>query len=122
MTNDNASLVSATPIFHVFDISQALDWYQQVLGFQIAWTWGEPISNASVCRDAAEINLAVESGSQLSIARAYFETHNVDAFHDRVVQAGGNVTIPLADRPYGMRDFRVIDPTGNELSFGEPMP
>ena len=26
----------------------------------------------------------------------------------------------LADRPYGMRDFEIIDSNGNRLAFGEP--
>ena len=30
--------------------------------------------------------------------------------------------IPVYDLDqYGMRDFRILDPGGNELSFGEPM-
>jgi hypothetical protein len=28
--------------------------------------------------------------------------------------------VPLAARDYGMRDCRLVDPDGNELSFGEP--
>lgn len=43
MANDGASLGSATPIFRVFDLPQALDWYQRVLGFQIAWIGVSPL-------------------------------------------------------------------------------
>lgn len=25
-----------------------------------------------------------------------------------------------ADRPYGMRDFEVVDPSGNRIAFEEP--
>ena len=120
MTSDDVKLGSATPIFRVPDLSQALEWYQSVLGFQIAWTWGEPADHASVCCDSAEINLVVEPGGQLTISRVYFETQGVDAYHDRVSRAGGQVTVSLGDRSYGMRDFRIVDPAGNELSFGEP--
>lgn len=121
MANDGVKLGSATPIFRVLDLPQALGWYQRVLGFQIAWARGEPADHASVCRDAAEVNLAVEAGCNFSISRVYFQTQGVDVYHDRVSRAGGRITVPLADRPYGMRDFRVVDPSGNELSFGEPM-
>jgi uncharacterized glyoxalase superfamily protein PhnB len=34
-------------------------------------------------------------------------------------EGGAKVAVPLADRPYGMRDFWIVDPSGNELSFGE---
>ncbi len=43
----------------------------------------------------------------------------VDAYYDQTIIAGAKVAMPLADRPYGMRDFRIVDPSGNELSFGE---
>lgn len=122
MANNDVKLGSATPIFRVFDLPQALKWYQSVLGFHIAWTWGEPADHASVCRDSAEVNLVVEPGGGLTISRVYFEVQGVDAYHDRVSRAGGRITVPLEDRSYGMRDFRVVDPDGNELSFGEPIP
>lgn len=120
MANDGAKLGSATPIFRVTDLPQSLDWYQSVLGFQIAWTWGDPADHASVCRDSAQVNLVVEPGGQLTVSRVYFETLGVDAYYDRVSRAGGQVSVSIGDRPYGMRDFRVVDPAGNELSFGEP--
>lgn len=90
------------------------------LGISNRLDWGEPADHASVCRDSAEINLVVEPGGNLTISRVYFETKAVDTFHDRVLRAGGDIAIPIGNRPYGMRDFRVVDPTGNELSFGEP--
>jgi uncharacterized glyoxalase superfamily protein PhnB len=120
MANDGAKLGSATPIFRVSNLPQALEWYQSVLGFQIAWTWGEPADHASVCRDSAAVNLVVEPGGKLTISRAYFAAQGVEAYYDRVSRAGGRIAVPLGDRPYGMRDFRVVDPSGNELSFGEP--
>jgi uncharacterized glyoxalase superfamily protein PhnB len=36
------------------------------------------------------------------------------------VAAGARVAVPLEVRDYGMRDCRLVDPDGNELSFGEP--
>jgi uncharacterized glyoxalase superfamily protein PhnB len=118
--HDGAKLGNATPIFRVADLALALDWYQSVLGFQVAWTWGDPADHAGVCRDSAQINLVVEPGAQPRISRAYFETRGVDAYYNRVSRAGGQIAVALGDRPYGMRDFRVVDAAGNELSFGEP--
>lgn len=120
MTGNRAKLGSATPIVRVLDLAAALEWYRTVLGFQIAWTWGDPADHASVCRDAAEIMLVVEPEGDLTISRVYFETEGVDAYYESVSRAGGKIAIPLEVRPYGMRDFRVVDPAGNELSFGEP--
>ena len=43
---------------------------------------------------------------------------DIDAYFERVTAAGAKVTVPLADRFYGMRDGRVEDPDGNQLSLG----
>jgi len=121
MTTDNAVLESVAPILEVRDLAEALEWYQTVLGFRVEWTWGEPPNRASLSRDRTEINVASAVGQPLRISQLYFETQRVDALFARVSQAGGNIIAPLATRPYGMRDFRVDDPSGNQLSFGEPL-
>jgi uncharacterized glyoxalase superfamily protein PhnB len=74
---------------------------------------------ASVCRNRVELNLSQSSSEvKLYVSKVYFQVSGVDAYYNRVTTAGANVAIPLADRPYGMRDFRIVDPSGNELSIG----
>jgi uncharacterized glyoxalase superfamily protein PhnB len=121
VTNDPAVLQSVTPIFQVRDFVEAIDWYQAVLGFRVEWTSGEPADLASLSRDRTEINLALAAGRPPIISRVYFETKGVAALYERVSRAGANIAVPLASRPYGMKDFRVEDPSGNQLSFGEPL-
>ena len=53
-----AVLEAAVPILSVIDLSEALEYYQSVLGFQVEWKWGEPPRLASVCRDRVELNLS----------------------------------------------------------------
>lgn len=40
-------------------------------------------------------------------------------YRERVAAAGAKVVAPLADRFYGMRDGRIEDPDGDQLSLGE---
>jgi uncharacterized glyoxalase superfamily protein PhnB len=119
MAASTAVLESVTPIFQVTDLARALAWYQQALGFEIGWTWGEPPSRASVCRDRTEVNLALPGNESMTISRAYFSVRGIDDYYRRIVDSGTELLVPIGDRPYGMRDFAVIDPSGNELSFGE---
>lgn len=67
-----------------------------------------------------EVNLVVSPASSRTTSTVYFQTTGVDAYYQRVFDAGAHIAIPIADRHYGMRDFRLLDPSGNELSFGEP--
>jgi uncharacterized glyoxalase superfamily protein PhnB len=120
MSVDNTSVLeAAVPILSVTDLSEALDFYERVLGFQVGWKWGEPSHLASVCRDRVEVNLSQSSEAKPAISKVYFQMAGVDAYYNQVTVAGARVVVPLADRPYGMRDFRIVDPSGNELSFGE---
>ena len=114
-------LESVSPIFSVADVPQALAFYRDVLGFEIGWTWGEPPTYASVCRNRVELNLGRPAeGEALSPSSAYVALSNIDAYYAGIVARGAPVTVPIGDRPYGMRDFTVADPSGNTLSFGEP--
>ncbi|MGA4842410.1 VOC family protein [Streptomyces sp. G45] len=57
---------------------------------------------------------------------AYVVTDRVDDLYRRVTAAGAKVLRPLADQPYGSREFTIADPEGNKWSFGtyrgEPRP
>jgi len=120
MPEDKAMVLeAAVPILSVSDLSEAIDYYEQILGFQVGWRWGEPSRLASVCRDRVEVNLSQPPEQKPVISRVYFQMAGVDAYYNHITMAGAKVAVPLADRPYGMRDFRIVDPSGNELSFGE---
>ena len=114
-----AVLEAAVPILSVIDLSEALEYYQSVLGFQVEWKWGEPPRLASVCRDRVELNLSQSPEAKPEASRVYFQMTGVDAYYNHLTRASAKVAVALASRPYGMRDVRIVDPSGNELSFGE---
>ncbi|MEZ0472894.1 glyoxalase superfamily protein [Luteimonas salinilitoris] len=118
----NTKLESVSPSFAVSDLPQALQFYQETLGFDVAWTWGEPADLASVCRDAVAITLAKRADARPSgTSRAYLQVTGINDLYTRVEQAGANIVVPIGDRTYGMRDFGIADPFGNRLDFGEPL-
>jgi uncharacterized glyoxalase superfamily protein PhnB len=115
-------LDSVAPILSVDDVPAALDWYQRVLGFVVAWRWGDPVGLASVCRDAVELNLGWrgEYGAP-GPSQVYVRVTGVDAYCEQIQRAGAAILVPIGDRVYGLRDFRIEDPSGNRLDFGEPI-
>ena len=108
---------SICPIFQVSDLERSLDFYTRVLDFEPGWKAGEPPDIASVCRDAVEIMISVYATPVRS--HAYVQVDGIDAYFERVVAAGAKVVVPLANRSYGMRDGRIEDPDGNQLSLGQ---
>ena len=119
-SSTSTTLDSVTPLFPVRDLPEALTFYRQTLGFDLAWSWGEPAHIAAVCRDRVEITLtASPDGRATGPARVYLRVSGIDAYYARLQQAGAEILVPIGDRAYGMRDFRVADPSGNELDVGQ---
>jgi uncharacterized glyoxalase superfamily protein PhnB len=119
MSATTVTFEAVAPIISVTSLEQALEYYQRVLGFKLAWQAQEPARLASVCRDHVALNLS-ESDSGWAPSRMYIQVVGVERYYDELLEAGVKPAIPLAERTYGMRDFRISDSSGNELSFGEP--
>jgi catechol 2,3-dioxygenase-like lactoylglutathione lyase family enzyme len=116
-TIDAIRFESVSPVFHVSDVTTALAFYCVGLGFNVAWKWGQPATHASVCRGSVSISLTLDS-QKAGTGDAYIEVGGIDSYHEELATRG----VPLgdlADRPYGMRDFAVIDPSGNRIVFGQ---
>ncbi len=113
---------SVSPILSVDDLGKAMDFYRRTLGFDLAWSWGEPPDIAAVCRDSIEIMLTQRAGAKpAGAAHVYLVVSGIDDYYAALVGAGVTMVVPIGDRPYGMRDFRIADPSGNELSIGQPV-
>jgi catechol 2,3-dioxygenase-like lactoylglutathione lyase family enzyme len=111
----------AATIFAVRDMAAALAFYRNGLGFSVSFEWGNPTYYACLCRDDVDLHLIAASATQRSPDQGAIclFVADVDALH--ADWAGRGVALPqtLADRDYGMRDFMLSDPDGNEISAGQ---
>ena len=111
---------SIAPILQVADLDRSIDFWKRVMAFDVAWiAGGEPASIASFCRDQIYLMVRVEKNPRP--CDIYIEVDGIDEYFRRVSDAGVNVVHPLADRDYGMRDGRVEDPDGNQISLGQEL-
>lgn len=110
---------AVTPRLPVVDVEKALTFYLNMLGFELGWKWGSPPTHANVCRDSISLDLIAVPAQRCGTAMAYVQVSEVDAYFAELKSRNVDVS-GLGDRPYGMRDFEVIDPNGNRLAFGEP--
>ena len=104
----------------VRDVVKSAEHYRNVLGFAIAFTYGDPAFYAGVERDNVNIHLhaADKSPRQPGQGAVYIFVSDVDAYHEQIRARGADIVKPPQDYPYGMRDFDVRDLDGNQLSFG----
>ena len=101
------------------DMSKALAFYK-VLGFRTAWVAADG-SFATINADGAWINIvrADPSASWGPWGRYILHVDDVDAFHERLSEAGYQPEMAPSDASWGERYFHVLDPDGHELSLAK---
>jgi uncharacterized glyoxalase superfamily protein PhnB len=122
MPNPSAiSLRDAATLFVVQDVLRSVEHYRDVLGFRVEFTYGEPTFYAGVERDNVAIHLQAASETKRQPGHGAINVFvtGVDALYQELKSRGARTTEEPADRPYGMRDFDIVDLDGNQLSFGE---
>jgi len=110
------------PVFTVSNLAESLNYYRDKLGFKVAWTWGDPVDRAGVALDDIEIQLdgggiAAPTGASV----VYCHMTGVDAYYEACRVRGATFAMHIGDRPWGMRDFRVLDLNGNQIGFGSAL-
>lgn len=107
------------PVFAVRDLDAAIDFYRGKLGFSVAWTWGTPATRAGVILDSIEIQLdCAGAGAPPGPSVVYCHMTGVESYYAACIARGVSPVLELGERPWGMVDFRVVDPDGNRIGFG----
>jgi uncharacterized glyoxalase superfamily protein PhnB len=109
--------ISAIPVFHVKDVDTSVRFYIEVLGFTQAFRYG---THVGLKLGKCEIHICPpdDHGPPAGGGNAYIICDEVDDCFGKIKAAGAKTKCEPADRMYGMRDFVVFDPDGNQLSFG----
>jgi len=113
-------LTGAATVLTVRDIAASVAHYRDVLGFDVTFQYGDPTFYACLCRDEVDIHLlAAHQTRRLpgNGAICVF-VEDVDALHAELAARGAMVVKPPQDYDYGMRDFDILDPDGNQITFG----
>jgi len=106
------------PSLSVDDVVAAADFYTEKLGFNLAFTWGEPPTMAGVnLGHHAQIFLEHGEPSPKGCF-LYFVINDANAFYDFHRDNGVEIVQPIGDREYGLRDYSVRDLHGYVLTFG----
>lgn len=120
--------MSMHPTLRYADVRAAVDYLSGTLGLtagHVATGDDGSVGHAELGWDDDVVLLGPRGdGDPFDTGRAvlYLTVDDVDAHHDKVVAAGGNVVMGLTDQPYGSREFAVADPEGNRWSFGTYRP
>ena len=96
----------------VDDVPAAVEFYSSVLGLPTRFVDGDRY--AALDAGPATLAIAADTEAVAGIAAAAFKVDDVDAFVDRVVEAGGHVIQEATDGPHERRAV-IGDPWGNRV-------
>jgi catechol 2,3-dioxygenase-like lactoylglutathione lyase family enzyme len=121
------SFLQITPFIHVPDIEAALEFFTDVLGFEVPYRMGE---YAYIQRETVGIRLMQGHGENAGIVgnrrfAYYIDVKDVDGLYAELKAKldqlpKGDVHGP-ANKEYGQRELLVLAPDGNLIAFGQPI-
>jgi uncharacterized glyoxalase superfamily protein PhnB len=101
----------------VSDVAAAAEFYRTKLGFKVAFMFGDPPNIAGMNLGNVQMFLELGTPSPEGCS-VYFVVGNADELYEFQRASGVEIVLPPEDRFYGLRDYRVRDLNGYELSFG----
>ena len=113
-------LTRIAPELPVSNLREAVEYYERQLGFHIAMEMPNG-DYAIVERDGVAIHLFQDAAGSHSPGGVHIFTPAHDELYAEFLQRGAKLNQGIERKPWGNRDFRVNDPSGNEIKFTETM-
>ncbi|MBB4367094.1 catechol 2,3-dioxygenase-like lactoylglutathione lyase family enzyme [Bradyrhizobium sp. CIR18] len=124
MTDEHLMMAGSATVFVVSDIAASLAYYRDVLGFEVTFEYGEPLSYACLCREEVALHLLAAARTKRLPGQGglCIFVRDVDLLYAELSGRGARPINQPEDRDYGMRDFDIVDADGNQLTFGMGIP
>jgi lactoylglutathione lyase len=104
------------------DIERTVEFYEQVLGFEreadspgyVAVRRGDIVIGIGLSANLPDAHpIKPREGERLGLGvELVVEVDDIDAEYASVQASGYAIATPIAERPWGLRDFRLVDPNG----------
>ena len=104
------------PEMPLTDVPAGVAYYRDVLGFTVNYAQQDI---GVMDRDKTRLLLVARSPRHTGIGSCSFYVQDADALHAELVAKGANVQGEPVSHPWGLREFRVLDLEGNQLSFAQ---
>jgi catechol 2,3-dioxygenase-like lactoylglutathione lyase family enzyme len=113
----NVEMVRALPVLPVSDAKAASTFYRERLGFEVLFDMGDYVG---VGRGPIEIHLDGSAGRPAFGVSCRIDVRGIDALYAEVEPTGAiKPDERLETKPWGLRQFSVLDAAGNRLTFTE---
>ena len=115
MTTNVIRMTASCPVIPVTDITEAVAFYRDRLGFTVAFLQGD---YAGVLRDDAPLHLDGIVNAAAGKVTSRIHTEGVDELYATLEPLGViDPAEPISTTPWGARQFSVLDCCGNRITF-----
>ena len=116
-------------VIFVKDVDASKDFYRRVLrqtiemdfGRNVSFEGGLSIWDGAYAHEITGLKQASIDGWGKQNLELYFETEDLDGEYAHVKKNNMSFVHPIIEQSWGQRCFRVYDPDGHIIEFGEPM-
>ena len=98
------------------DVPAGVRHYRDVLGFTVNY---EQQDLGVMDRDEVRVLLVARTPQHSGIGSAYFYVRDADALYAELLGKGADVRGEPVSQPWGLREFSVLDPARNRLTFAQ---
>jgi catechol 2,3-dioxygenase-like lactoylglutathione lyase family enzyme len=113
-------VLSSNAVFHVIDLRRAIAFYTELLGFNLDFEYGTPPTYAGLSLGIVCLHLSCNYPYKNNTGHGnlYVICDEVQTVNQRCLDKEVLFYSHLAERDYGLIDFAIQDPDGNQIGFG----
>jgi len=97
-------------ILPVKDFKESIEYYKNVLGFDVAWIWDEEGYGAVQC---GEVELHLDKQEKIDPCKSYLFVENADQIYAFYKEQGVKIIKEIETKPWGVREFTFEDINGH---------
>lgn len=123
-----AKLIGQSPVLLVRDVTKAIDYWVDKVGFTRGGVWGDPPDFAIIHRDRMHLMLARAPEDHEIVphwrirdktVNAYFWVDDARALFEELKGRGAAIDYELGMQPYGVLEFGIQDLEDHDIAFGQ---
>ena len=111
---------NASSIINVADVLTTLLWYQDKLGLQVEFAWGEPVMHGSIIAGETTFHFSRSEPTEPRTAYMTLYVSDLDELYEDIAGQGVTVVQPPETMEWGMRAFMINDCNGDLVMFADP--
>jgi uncharacterized glyoxalase superfamily protein PhnB len=104
------------PEIPLTDVAAGIEHYRDVLGFEVNYHQSDI---GVMDRDGQRVLLIARTPAHSGIGSCMFYVADADALHAELTARGASVQGEPVSQPWGLREFSILDPEGNRITFAQ---